>query len=98
MDTDVLRKVLDQHLQDKTVIDTIVKRVEQSYGIKQDIRRLNKLIDEEHTKYKQKIAEYKRQISDIQKLCTHDDKTFFSDPSGGSDSFHKCNICEAHIF
>ena len=33
-------------------------------------------------------------IRQLRLRCDHPISTFFGDPSGGTDSFHKCDICE----
>lgn len=45
--------------------------------------------------YKDSLKKINSNISIIQKSCQHQDKEYFPDPSGNSDSFEECKICGA---
>jgi len=52
-----------------------------------DIRQWEKLCEE-------KIKFHQHEIKILQKFhCTHEQETYYPDPSGNSDSFYKCVIC-----
>lgn len=44
-------------------------------------------------RYKKEIEELEKDVREYQDICCHDSTEYHGDPSGGTDSFTRCNLC-----
>jgi chromatin segregation and condensation protein Rec8/ScpA/Scc1 (kleisin family) len=58
---------------------------------------LNREIEEENKKHEAKIKDVKQRMTALQERCKHWSKTYHPDPSGNSDSYYECDICDKYM-
>lgn len=83
----LLMKIREELKQEKTI--------HSSDSIKFNIKILEHEKQKLETQYKNSLKKINSDILSIQKSCKHQDREYFPDPSGNSDSFEECKICGA---
>lgn len=97
MQAEVLKRIIDKFLIDhepSALSEYIVSILTEEKELLRAVQRLRQLQSEEDSRRQ----EYNKQASEewqkIQERCPHWEFTYHSDPAGGNDSFHECNICK----
>ena len=72
----------------------ILFAAEQIEAVQRDLDVLAAKIIKLNKEYKISMNKLKEEVSKIQNGCEHWTTTYHGDPSGGSDSYEVCDICE----
>jgi uncharacterized protein YukE len=50
-------------------------------------------IEAEDDRHEKRIDKIDREIASLRSRCSHRQRTWHGDPSGGNDSYYRCDIC-----
>jgi len=86
----MLDKLLKHIIKDNKLCD----KVKHYRNLKSRINEINRQIESVKVFYDNELKKLKADKEQIQNQCDHPVFSFFGDPSGGNDSFNKCDVCE----
>jgi predicted nucleic acid-binding Zn-ribbon protein len=92
MHKDQIQSYIESYTGNNLAVD-LAALLEHETIIKQNIRALNHKLEVIETKYEEAKDKIWVEIQKVQNRCPHIEKTYYGDPSGGNDSFYKCDWC-----
>lgn len=75
----------------------LLERFKQIADIRNKLEYYHRQREAEEQRHAKQTAELQAQLEAIQGACKHQHKSFYPDAAGGSDSFHRCNICRKEL-
>lgn len=88
-------KDVEKLLQDQGSLraNTLLQQLKIIDRSREALRVYDQKFSAEQTRHSKEMAALGRLLDDIQSGCEHTSKTYHPDAAGGSDSFHRCDIC-----
>ena len=76
----------------------LIAELENCDRVIKQIDKIKAELSKEYTEHNKKIIALQKKLSEVESECHHPVTTYYSDPSGGSDSSTICDVCNKEIY
>lgn len=89
---EVIKRMIDE-FQGEDLAEYLSSELEEIRKVRVGRTDIERRLKELAEAYKIKCDLMKEQLAQLRLRCKHWDFSFHGDPSGGNDSFHRCEVC-----